>query len=347
MPRLRAPGNQLLAVAVFLCVALFFLATSAVAQQPANSDSEERERGVQLYKQGDTKGAITQLEVALRKNKADSKSWYYLGLCLTRDGQFKEASKAYEAATKLQPNWASARAGLAYTLLLRNKLKEALAEAERTLTIDSRLADAYYTIGVIRLRNGDNARALEAAEAALLSDPDYAQAYLLKSQTLVSFFQGTELRPNDESKDKRLMRYKAAAESLEKYLTLSPGTKSEATLREQLEALQFLVNTMEKTANGLTTFAPQEVTAKARVLKKQEPSYTERARQNQVSGTVILRAVFAADGQVKHIIVVRGLPDGLTEQSIAVARKIKFIPAMKDGKAVSMWMQLEYNFNLY
>jgi hypothetical protein len=26
---------------------------------------------------------------------------------------------------------------------------------------------------------------------------------------------------------------------------------------------------------------------------------------------------------------------------------IKFVPATKDGHQVSMWMQLEYNFNLY
>src|SRR5438309_7962931 len=148
MLKSHAPVNKRLRVTVFLWLALFVLAASANAQQPASSDFEERERGIQLYKQGDAKGAIAQLQNALRKNKDDSTSWYYLGLCLTHEGQFKEASKAYEAATKLQPNWASARAGLAYTLLLRNKLKEALAEAERALTMDSGLADAYYTIGV-------------------------------------------------------------------------------------------------------------------------------------------------------------------------------------------------------
>jgi hypothetical protein len=45
--------------------------------------------------------------------------------------------------------------------------------------------------------------------------------------------------------------------------------------------------------------------------------------------------------------VVQGLPDGLTERAIEAARKIKFVPASKEGKYVSMWMQLEYNFNLY
>jgi TonB family protein len=347
MPKPHAPVTQRLGLGVYLSLALFVSVTSANAQAPVSIDSEERERGIQLYKQGDAKGAITQLQAALRKNKDDPTSWYYLGLSLTREGQFKEAGKAYEAATKLQPDWASARAGLAFTLLLRNKLKEALSEAERALAIDSGLVDAHYTIGVVRLRTGDNAKALEAAEAAIRSNPNYAQAYLLKSQALVSFFQGTELPPNSESDEKRLARYNEAADALQKYLKLSPGSKSEATWHDQLEALQFSASMLELTGNARTTFSPQQVTTKARILKKQEPSYTERARQNEVRGTVILRAIFTADGQVKHIVVVRGLPDGLTEQSIAVARTIKFIPATVDGHPVSMFIQLEYNFDLY
>jgi hypothetical protein len=47
---------------------------------------------------------------------------------------------------------------------------------------------------------------------------------------------------------------------------------------------------------------------------------------------------------VENIRVVRELPDGLTERAIEAAKKIKFVPAMKNGHAVSMWMQLEYNF---
>ena len=80
---------------------------------------------------------------------------------------------------------------------------------------------------------------------------------------------------------------------------------------------------------------------------KPEPTYTEQARQNQVMGTVVLKAVFSADGSVKNIKVVSGLPYGLTEKAIDAASKIKFIPARKDGKNVSMLMTLEYNFNLF
>jgi TonB family protein len=94
-------------------------------------------------------------------------------------------------------------------------------------------------------------------------------------------------------------------------------------------------------------FVGKEVDTKARLISKPEPVYTEAARNHQITGTVVLKVVFAASGKVTNIRVVEGLPDGLTERAINAARKIKFVPAMKEGKYVSMWMQLEYNFNLY
>lgn len=94
-------------------------------------------------------------------------------------------------------------------------------------------------------------------------------------------------------------------------------------------------------------FNGKEITQKVRILSKAEPQYTEPARRYSVEGTVILRAVFTGSGKVNNIKVVTSLPHGLTERAIAAAKGIKFIPAQKDGHAVSMYIQLEYNFNLY
>lgn len=96
-----------------------------------------------------------------------------------------------------------------------------------------------------------------------------------------------------------------------------------------------------------TVYKAGEVDQRAQVLEKPAPVYTDAARTNAVTGTVVLRAVLSSTGQVTKITVVRGLPDGLTERSIAAARKIKFKPAMKDGKPVSQYVELHYNLNLY
>jgi protein TonB len=92
---------------------------------------------------------------------------------------------------------------------------------------------------------------------------------------------------------------------------------------------------------------PSEATTRVRVVSKPEPSYTNKARNAGVSGTVVLRAVFASDGTVEHILVLRSLPYGLTNAAIEAARHIKFAPAMKDGKPISTFMQLEYNFKVF
>jgi TonB family protein len=94
-------------------------------------------------------------------------------------------------------------------------------------------------------------------------------------------------------------------------------------------------------------FKNTDVTRRAIVVWKHEPSYTAEARARQVTGTVILQAIFAEDGYVANITVTKGLTDGLTERAIDVARSIRFFPAEKDGKPVSQAFTLEYNFNLF
>jgi TonB family protein len=94
-------------------------------------------------------------------------------------------------------------------------------------------------------------------------------------------------------------------------------------------------------------FRSSEVDQKAKILSQPKPSYTEEARKNQVSGVVELRAVFSSNGSVTSISATRGLPDGLTERAIAAAKQIQFVPAIKDGHPVSVWVQIQYNFNLY
>ena len=44
-----------------------------------------------------------------------------------------------------------------------------------------------------------------------------------------------------------------------------------------------------------------EVSTRPRVIAKPEPQYTEQARRDQVTGTVVLRVVFSSSGQVTNI----------------------------------------------
>ena len=101
-----------------------------------------------------------------------------------------------------------------------------------------------------------------------------------------------------------------------------------------------------QTDSGERVYTGGEVDKKVKLQSHPPPEYPDSSRSKQITGLVVLKAVFSSTGKVTDIRVVQGVP-GLTEKAIEAAKKIKFIPAMKDGKLVSMWMQLEYNFNTF
>ena len=99
--------------------------------------------------------------------------------------------------------------------------------------------------------------------------------------------------------------------------------------------------------NLQAVFAPTDVMLPAVIVTAPQPPYTEQARQQFITGTVILRAVLTSTGRVTNLRVAKGLPFGLTEQALVAAQALKFFPAMKDGRRVSQSVQMEYKFDLY
>jgi TonB family protein len=96
------------------------------------------------------------------------------------------------------------------------------------------------------------------------------------------------------------------------------------------------------------TYHGPEVTKRARILAKPNPDYPRRARASNVAGEVVLRIILLSSGEVSdEVTVIRGLPEGVTEAALKAARKIKFTPAEKDGRPVSQYVTVVYNFNLY
>ncbi|MBD0373616.1 MAG: TonB family protein [Pyrinomonadaceae bacterium] len=145
-----------------------------------------------------------------------------------------------------------------------------------------------------------------------------------------------------------------AAESAKKYLELSskPSRSKREEWSERAELLNdyAMLSEGEKNAGDpdlAKVYTTRQIDTKARIISRPEPQYTDEARKNQVMGTVVLRGIFAFDGKVRAIRVMKGLPDGLTMSAIRAARRIKFVPATINGKPVSQYIQIEYNFNLY
>jgi protein TonB len=89
------------------------------------------------------------------------------------------------------------------------------------------------------------------------------------------------------------------------------------------------------------------VDAKPIPLNRPRPNYTEEARKNKIQGVVRVRVLVGADGSAKQVrLAGGGLPDGLNEEAISAAYKMRFKPAMKDGQPVAYWVPVEIEFNL-
>jgi TonB family protein len=82
------------------------------------------------------------------------------------------------------------------------------------------------------------------------------------------------------------------------------------------------------------------------ILEKVKPKYTEEARRDKIQGQVVLSAVFRADGTVTEIRILKGLGYGLDEEAMKAAAKIRFVPGLKDGRAVNVRARIEFTFSL-
>jgi TonB family protein len=89
------------------------------------------------------------------------------------------------------------------------------------------------------------------------------------------------------------------------------------------------------------------VTKGIRILTKPRPGYTNLARFYEISGSVIVRVTFKDSGEIGSISVVEGLPFGLINQAIEAAKRIRFEPAYRDGKPITVVKQVHYSFLIY
>ncbi|MGI9167858.1 MAG: TonB family protein, partial [Pyrinomonadaceae bacterium] len=325
---MRMPNYVSAFVLILLLISFSFLTTASTARAQAqrrddvtNSDTS---RAIVVYQQGDATEAITLLRAIVKKRPDDADTWYYLGLALNSQGLIGSSRPAFEQFVRLRPDSADAHSKLAFALILANEPQKALATAQRALELGDQSPESHYAVAEASLRTGATTKAVEEAEVALRISPNFVAALITRS-----FAQY------------HLKLYSDAAGSLEQFLAGSPDDVDAASWRGQLEELRQRIYL--ESNPGPAIFTGKEVTQKARVLSKPEPQYSEAARKAGVTGTVVLRAVFSAEGEVKHILITRALGYGLTTQAVRAARQIQFTPAMKDGTPVSMHIQLEYN----
>jgi periplasmic protein TonB len=84
-----------------------------------------------------------------------------------------------------------------------------------------------------------------------------------------------------------------------------------------------------------------------RQLYAPEPEYSEEARKAKYQGVCVLYVEVGPDGHTRNIHIVRSLGLGLDEKAIESVKNWRFEPAMKDGKPVTVAVNIEVSFHLY
>ena len=83
------------------------------------------------------------------------------------------------------------------------------------------------------------------------------------------------------------------------------------------------------------------------VLWRAVPQYTEEARNKKINGSVALAVELLPDGAVGEVKVAQGLDPGLDKMAVETARKLIFLPAIKNRKFLAEWTPMTMSFNVY
>jgi TonB family protein len=87
-------------------------------------------------------------------------------------------------------------------------------------------------------------------------------------------------------------------------------------------------------------------TALPTIRYEPNPTYSAEGRERKIQGDVVLEVTFLASGQIKVTRVVNGLGFGMDDEAIHAAQRIRFTPAMLDGKPIDFSARIRIEFRL-
>ncbi|MFN0279662.1 MAG: TonB family protein [Pyrinomonadaceae bacterium] len=83
------------------------------------------------------------------------------------------------------------------------------------------------------------------------------------------------------------------------------------------------------------------------IATEAKSDYPMEARRDGVQGVVRFRVLVGTDGKIKKILLVTGLPRGLTESATKAVKKLTVEPGKDLGQHVEYWVPIQYVFTLY
>ncbi len=104
-------------------------------------------------------------------------------------------------------------------------------------------------------------------------------------------------------------------------------------------------NANQKQTCGGPVYLGSELTHRAKITSRSNPSLTPEALAHGVHGRVVVEAILCRTGRVTDLRVVEGLPYGMTERALAAVLQTRFTPAEMNWHTVSQKIRFEFGFN--
>jgi TonB family protein len=341
-----------------------FLATSSSAQ------GDEAEKIYQNVKQNilniTPEKCVSEMTRAIELDGSNPVYLSYRGYCYMLLNDDAKAFADYDKALKLNPAYIEALYGRS-NLLAKTDKEKAIEDLKLIVAIDPKQTNAYGILAGIYLDLGkyDDAYAMGAKLVELIPEGGAGARYEAESLARRGHYQEAiplySVAIKRFSSDMESLRGRAAAY---RHVGNIAGAEADEKTIKRLEQnsggtgggmgrgpgeLRNPQLTNPAATDDETPPTPVD-TAKIepiKIIQRERPAYTKEARDAQIQGIVMLRITFNADGTIGAIVPIRGLPNGLTEQAVEAARKIKFQPATRDGVPITQTKVMEFTFSIY
>jgi TonB family protein len=171
------------------------------------------------------------------------------------------------------------------------------------------------------------------------SDDFFHKMWIIKTQQRIYIFHTASVVENDKITDRFFKSIK-----IDRKLT-DDNENTEFTFREGIG-----IDTGASANSGISAVSLKPVDSNNSPLQirfKPKANYTDFARFFDIQGSVTVRTTFLDTGAVGDVSAITKLPFGLTKNALEAAKKMKFQPMVKNGKAISVTKTVQYTFTIY
>jgi Flp pilus assembly protein TadD len=165
------------------------------------------ELGNALFVKGQTAGAMSQFQEAIRLKPDEAQTHYNFGIALFKNGQTSAAVSQYQEAIRLKPDYADACYNLGNALFSQGQTSAAVSQYREAIRLKSHDVDVHINLGAALFNEGQTDEAISQFQEAIRLKPDgvparinLANALLYKGRTdeaISQFQEAIRLNPDD------------------------------------------------------------------------------------------------------------------------------------------------------